>query len=324
MFKQVEPAIIYSDEVEPRLNLRNHCPLFVRGSTSYVLSSQVLPAVVNKIAMTAGVNGSCNLKLNTMIRKFTEIVALLHRFILNIPRLFLFILDIPFFCFGKKLSAKEIQTITKKLLPGDIILYADKNFPIWQLIVKAGGNSNYGHAGIFEGNESVIEATTVYPHGSSVMRTNICTFLSGYKSIRIVRPQYKSEWHCQKSLNYAVSQLGKPYDYKLNLNDNSSVYCTELVAKSMQASGISVPVTNFCGRKFYMPDNFLKAGKISVMYKINKVQSYILFPAFVLAAHFTDIFPYISFSLFCAGILALSILAGWIQYLHRLPKKLSK
>ena len=259
-----------------------------------------------------------------MIGKFTEMVALLHRFILNIPRLFLFILDIPFFCFGEKLSAKEIQTITKKLLPGDIILYADRNFPIWQLIVKVGGNSNYGHAGIFEGNESVIEATTVYPHGSSVMRTDICTFLSGYKSIRIVRPQYKSEWHCQKSLDYALSQLGKPYDYKLNLNDNSSVYCTELVAKSMQASGISVPVTNFCGRKFYMPDNFMKTNDTNVVYRTNKAgnkaSSFILFPAFVLAVHYTDFFPFISIPLFCAGLLTFSILAGWIQYLRRLPK----
>ena len=45
-FMQVEPAMIYSDEVEPRLNLRNHGPLFVRGFTSYVLFSQVLPALV--------------------------------------------------------------------------------------------------------------------------------------------------------------------------------------------------------------------------------------------------------------------------------------
>ena len=263
-----------------------------------------------------------------MIGKLAKIMAILHRFIPNIPRFFLFILDIPFFYLGKKLSAIEIQTITKKLLPGDIILYADRNFPIWQLIVKASGNSNYGHTGIFEGNGSVIEATTVYPHGSSVMRTNIGAFLSGYKSISIVRPSYKSEQCRQQSLDYAVSQLGKPYDYKLNLNDNSNVYCTELVAKSMQASGINVPISSFCGRKFYMPDNFMKTNEINVVYKTNKAgnnkaSSFILFPAFVLAVHYTDFFPFISIPLFCAGLLTLSILAGWIQYLRRLPEKLN-
>ena len=56
MFKQVEPAMIYSDEVEPRLNLRNHCPLFGRGSTSYVLFSQVLPAVVDESVDTIEVD----------------------------------------------------------------------------------------------------------------------------------------------------------------------------------------------------------------------------------------------------------------------------
>ncbi len=248
-----------------------------------------------------------------------------------VSRIFLLILDIPFFCFGKKLSAKDKQLITEHILPGDIVLYADRHFPVWQLIVRAGGNSYYGHAGIYEGNGQVIEATTVYPCGSRVTRTGIGAFLNGYKSVCVLRPFYHSETLRDRTLDFAVAQLGKPYDFKLNFSDNDTVYCTELVAKAIGESGIATPVTCFCGRKFYMPDDFLKIENTSIIYEntgksgnsSSLLVAFIVSPTIFSISLLANILTLSTCSICCVVMLLLSILAGWAQYTIFLSSKIN-
>ena len=261
-------------------------------------------------------------KRTIQVRKIQDqLTALLLRFC-RISRVFLLILDLPFFCFGKKPSSAKLVSIMERIRPGDIILYADRHFPIWQLVVKIVGNSKYGHAGIYAGNGSVIEATTVYPHGSGVVLTDISEFLSGYKSICILRPPYGSDQMRNKSIDFATSQLGKPYDYKLDSNNDNTVYCTELVAKTILACGIVTPLSTFCQRRFYMPDNFLKIEKINVIYRETvsfriEMLRHVLFAA-CFAVPYIFLFPGVLspgiLAIYCLGTLMMNILAGWAQY----------
>ncbi len=264
------------------------------------------------------------------ISRVPDVQVLLSHFVHHVSRVFLLIFDIPFFCFGKKLSSGELHSIMKDIRPGDIILYADRHFPVWQLAVKAVGNSNYGHAGIYEGNGYVIEATTVYPYGSCVMRTDINTFLNGYKSVCVIRPPYGSDQLRNRSVDFAVSQLGKPYDYKLNFNDDDTMYCTELVAKTIKMSGIVMPVSVFCGCKFYIPDDFLKIEKVNIIYgkpvrfRTGMLQ-HIVFAACFSIPYFLLFIEVLSLkmSVLCGiGALLLYILAGWAQYTN-ISRKLS-
>jgi Orthopoxvirus protein of unknown function (DUF830). len=220
----------------------------------------------------------------------------------------------------------------KQIQPGDIILYTDKNFPIWQLIMKVFGKSNYNHAGIYEGNGYVIEATTGYPNNSRVVRTNIGTFLSGYKSVCVLRPPYESNTDRLDSLNFVRRQLGKSYDFRLDSTDDDSVYCTELVAKAIGKSGIVTPLFTFRGRDFYRPDDFRRIEKIDTIYGEpiifwTEMVQHILAPVgFVITYTFlhSGVSSLGTLSIYCLGGLLLNILGGWIQYLGSRKKSFAK
>jgi len=245
-------------------------------------------------------------------------LALIHR----VLRIFLLILDTPFFCLGKKISPGQLHNIMENIQLGDIILYTDKNFPIWRLIMKVMGRSDYNHAGIYEGNGYVIEATTGYPNSSGVVRTNIGTFLSGYKSVCILRPPYGSDTNRLETLNFAKEQLGKPYDFQLDLADENSMYCTELVAKAIRMSGITTPLFIFNERNFYRPDDFLEIENIGMIYEWpmfwTEMLQHILFPiCFVIAYAIlhSKFFSPGTLAIYCIGGFLLNIFVGWLQYI---------
>lgn len=235
-------------------------------------------------------------------------------------RFLLFPLDIPFFCFGKRVSATELRDAKEIVRPGDIILCADRLFPVWQLVVRIGGASAYSHAGVYTGEENVIEATTYHADGSCVANTDIDTFLSGYKSVCIVRPPYGSYAGARQAVEYARRQIGKPYDNKLNYNDNNTAYCTELAAKAIAAAGITTPVTSFCGRRFYMPDSFLYVKGAAAVYSTRArrcMLSHVPFAAFHLLLFALMLSGILSFAVCTLSGLAAVLLyaaAGWIQY----------
>ena len=220
----------------------------------------------------------------------------------------------------------------ERIQPGDIILYTDKNFPIWQLIMKVMGRSNYNHAGLYEGNGYVIEATTGYPNNSRVVRTDIGTFLSGYKSVCVLRPPYESNTDRLDSLNFVKGQLGKPYDFQLDLADENSVYCTELVAKAIGECGIVTPLFTFRKRSFYRPDDFQEIEKIDTIYGEpiifwTEMVRHILAPVgFVITYAFlhSGVFSPGTLSIYCFGGLLLNILGGWIQYIGARKKSFTK
>jgi len=211
----------------------------------------------------------------------------------------------------------------ENIQPGDIILYTDKNFPIWQLIMKVMGRSDYNHAGLYEGNGYVIEATTGYPNDSSVVRTNISTFLSGYKSVCVLRPPYESDTDRLDSLNFVKGQLGKPYDFQLDLADDNSVYCTELVAKAIGKCGIVTPLFTFRKRSFYRPDDFLEVEKIDTIYGrpiifwTEMVQHIFVPVCFVIAYAIlhSEFFSPGTLAIYCIGGFLLNIFVGWLQYI---------
>jgi len=222
------------------------------------------------------------------------------------------IFDIPWCSFARKISDSERQAITDTLSAGDILLTSDKLFPLWQYAVGVFGSPRYSHAAIYEGENHVIEATTFHPSGDGVARTAIHDFLSGRKNVCVIRPAYQSEYNKNAMFAWLMRQMGKPYDYAFNCDDDCAMYCAKLVAKAMRASGFtSVGAKRFLHRELYLPDTFIRSADMNVVYRK---------PEKLLTKLMHRLPQLIALSLWLAGITPLwfvclvLVAAGWGQY----------
>jgi hypothetical protein len=121
--------------------------------------------------------------------------------------------------------------------------------------------SDFTHAAIYEGDGKFIEATTGDPSGKGVIRSDLKEYLDGGRiMIEVIRPPYKSEEDKKAALDYARSQLGKPYDSGFNQENADEIYCAELVQRALASmpNPIEAPITNFLGHKAVGPNAFQK------------------------------------------------------------------
>ncbi|MCE1246996.1 MAG: hypothetical protein LWY06_10160 [Firmicutes bacterium] len=181
------------------------------------------------------------------------------------------VLDIRVPTVTKNFPETDTELIMNSIKPGDIILETNNAYPSWQVLGKAVFNSNYTHAAIYEGDGQFIEATTTDPDGRGVIRTDLRKYLEGRIKLEVLRPPYKSEEDKKAALDYARAQLGKPYDAKLNQEDDKEFYCTELVQKALASmpNPIDVPITSFFGHKAVSPAAFQKIPGVETVYTSN-------------------------------------------------------
>jgi hypothetical protein len=110
-------------------------------------------------------------------------------------------------------------------------------------------------------------------------------------------------------------QLGKPYDYTFNSNNNDAMYCTKLVAKAMNVAGFTINERDFLRRSFYIPDDFFQTEKMTVVYRKSETLVAKIISCLPLAGVVT---------LWLTGVTPLWIIcliyfvAGWIQYIYPL------
>ena len=172
--------------------------------------------------------------------------------------------DMPSLSNYETISEERKKKIMDTIKPGDIILETDNNYPGWQLMEKVAGKSEHTHAAIYEGNGVFIEATT----GPGVTKTELKNYLKGRMVIQLIRPPYKSEADIKAALDYANKQIGKSYDDFFNYKDDSEMFCSELVAKSLRAmpDTIETPISTLLGHEFVLPDDFQKIEGAEVVY----------------------------------------------------------
>lgn len=79
-------------------------------------------------------------------------------------------------------------------------------------------------------------------HSNSYLRSLVCFNIQAAKS------------EIQTFVRVAVNQIGKAYDYDLRADDNSSIYCSELISTCLDSIGIKVDVgSHFFGRTYISP-----------------------------------------------------------------------
>ncbi len=181
---------------------------------------------------------------------------------------FLTLLEMPVVSNYPLMTGKRREEILAMVKPGDIILETHNSYPGWQLLEKITGNSDFTHMSIYEGGGKLIEAVTGHPSGMGVARTELAEYLRGRIAIKVIRPLYASEEDIASALSYAVSQIGKPYDGAFDFDDNSCVYCSELIAKALSSmpNAVKVEMHELFGRKFLLPDHFLSIENLQIIY----------------------------------------------------------
>ena len=246
----------------------------------------------------------------------TTVISVVCRTILFVMRLPALLFDLPIFSFSKKISAVERSAIKNILKKGDILLTSDKLFPLWQIAEGLLGSPQYSHAAIYEGNNSVIEATTFHPSGKGVATTEINYFLSGRKKICVVRPSYLSRHNRETMFEWLQQQMDKPYDYYFDSQSDSEMYCSKLVAKAMNVAGLPIDISRFLWCRVYLPDAFIKAAGMKTVYCKRKTilekVPYVLLLVCLSVALLTN---YGFGTVLCAAALGFMIIAGWLQHL---------
>jgi len=170
--------------------------------------------------------------------------------------------------FTKSVSEEERIEILSTLKPGDIILETEDAYPIAQWTEKLMFGTNYSHAAIYEGNGNIIESIR-----DGVVRTPLDHYFDRTCHLAVIRPPYENEEDVKASLNYARSQIGKLYDTKFNLKDDSRFYCHELVKWTLESipHPIKVPPQRAFGftKRIVSAKSFKKIQGAKVVYTSN-------------------------------------------------------
>jgi len=145
-----------------------------------------------------------------------------------------FIMDMPRPTHNKMLSPEQITEIKQTLQPGDVLLETNDNYPGWQVNAKLVLKSDWVHAAIYVGNNTIIDSTTER-HG--VNKISVEDFGKCHH-LAVIRPNYKTDADKQAALDYAEKSIGIPYDFDWRL-DNNTLYCTRI--RGQRIEGRSEP-----------------------------------------------------------------------------------
>ena len=151
------------------------------------------------------------------------------------------------------ISDEETKTILDKIQPGDIVLtYASHRPNLGHLEYWTLG-ADYTHCALYEGHGRIIETI-----GDEVMRSPLEERLKGPIKVALVRPPYKSFKDRADVIRAAKDLSGTPYDYKFNNDDDSELYCSELIEVAMKKvdPDLDVPDVKLFGKEITAPDAF--------------------------------------------------------------------
>ena len=204
--------------------------------------------------------------------------------VFTITALILFTLTLILPTDSKNLNVGSF-TIEKSILKnGDIIFRRGTSF-VSNMVLMADKSSPYSHTGIIKiinGKYFVIHSVPAEEIGEKDLTKIDCLvdFLKRDRSTaiavyRLRIENYKlTELAVENAHNFALQKT--PFDSDFNLNDDSRLYCTELVWKSYLLAGIDLVENNFdelniplSKGPYVLPGTLLKSKHLKPIYSIN-------------------------------------------------------
>lgn len=150
-----------------------------------------------------------------------------------------------------KLTEEQKAEIKATIQPGDIILTLYPGYPGWQVLEEITARSHFTHAALYEGDGKVLETLS----NKGVTRTELDETLNDTALIEIIRPPYQTEEDRDSMIAYSQSKLDKPYDYAFNTDNDSELYCSEMIYWALKSMPhpMEVKGNHFMGRYIVGP-----------------------------------------------------------------------
>lgn len=131
----------------------------------------------------------------------------------------------------KLLNKCDIQTATKLLRKGDVVLVGGlRRFSSFVI------RGPITHVMLCVGKKGFVHAVC-----DGVEVDGMDRIFREYDTLLILRPKTKSLSKINRAVNYAVGQIGVPFDYEFE-NDKHKFYCSELVFQALESAGIKTGV----------------------------------------------------------------------------------
>jgi len=126
--------------------------------------------------------------------------------------------------------ARHFRKLLTLVEPGDVICRKYDSYLDSMFI-----SGEYTHSGIVSHKETMIHAIA-----EGVEKIDILDFVLDTEGFILLRPKYDREQNVINALSFAEKQLGKPYDFLFEKEEENTLYCHELTAKSLSAAGLVV------------------------------------------------------------------------------------
>jgi len=157
----------------------------------------------------------------------------------------------------KKITGEDFLAIQSILNVGDVLL-TKTHGELTNILIPG----DWSHAMIYVGDGSVVEAI-----GRGVSRRSLPVAVLSKDRICVLKPLFATPEQMVLASEFAIKQIGKPYDYDFKSN-NKAFYCSELVYASYnEATGGETPfkLRESFGVPTAIPDDiFLAASKWEV------------------------------------------------------------
>ena len=122
-----------------------------------------------------------------------------------------------------KLGPDAAKKMLEVLKPGDVILRrTDSTTSNWFI------PGYWGHAALYAGDGKIVDAVT-----HDVREVGLEKFCTEGDAVIVVRPKGLEPRQVAEAIAYARQQIGKPYDFDLDFEDESRFSCTELVETAL-------------------------------------------------------------------------------------------
>ena len=161
-----------------------------------------------------------------------------------------------------KVTAADCRAIMARAKPGMVVCRKFNSYLDGRFIP-----GEFTHSGIVETPDMMIHAVA-----EGVGRIDILDFVKDADGFILLSPSaghYKPE----DAVNYARQQIGKPYDFKFNVENGpvTAFFCHELSAMSIAAGGIKIsPIIKYVGavaHEVYLADQFILDPRITTVYR---------------------------------------------------------
>ncbi len=172
-------------------------------------------------------------------------------------------------------DAAKFAEVEKQVQHGDLIFRHGDGFFSDQILSYNESNDLYSHVGIVSFDRDgiyVIHADTTGITGDGVVvRETLKTFFSHSKRIGIYRPKNNNQTVFTVT---AAAYIGRLFDWKFNHDDDSALYCTELVFCALKESNphLYAEAVRLCRNNRFIPvDTFTSPAIADFVYDSGRI-----------------------------------------------------